>query len=52
MIVFFLIGFIFMIFIRFVLVKYFKKNIVLINVDVYVGKLVIVIKEILFMFCG
>lgn len=46
MIVFFLTGFILMMLTRPALVKYFKKNIVSTNVDAYVGKSAIVIKEI------
>lgn len=46
LIVFFLTGFALMILTRPALVKYFKKNIVTTNVDTYVGKSAIVIKEI------
>src|SRR5690606_10888385 len=45
-IVFFLTGFVLMFLTRPFLIKYFKKNMVSTNVDSYVGKLAIVIKEI------
>ncbi len=45
-IVFFLSGFILLALTRPIVVKYFKKNIVSTNVDAYVGKNAIVIKEI------
>jgi membrane protein implicated in regulation of membrane protease activity len=44
--VFFLTGFILMLLTRPFLIKYFKKNMVSTNVDSYVGKFAIVIKEI------
>ncbi len=44
--VFFLTGFVLMFLTRPFLIKYFKKNMVSTNVDSYVGKLAIVIKEI------
>lgn len=45
-IVFFVSGFVLMALTRPVLIKYFKRNVVSTNVDSYIGKVAIVIKEI------